>query len=243
MIFSAADRDALFRSQVRKACETTAITGHHEIPLDRISMIQKQLLREINRCSHMLRIADNDFTKIRRAAVELDAEPISLPAQVYADYLGILDEQTRENEAYYMFLYSYMLGYMGHIRGGIAVADQIEGGGNPISDLEKIRLSRVRRIYERCADHCRDLLDEDTVPYDQALEYIECALEEISIMLRVGTGKDVELDEISNHMEWAESADSTPFRNLFMVDMDPDDLSLVEDFEVDWERRLDIMIG
>lgn len=243
MIFGASDRDVIFRSQVRKACESSAMITHREIPQLEARMIQKHLLVEVARCSHMLRIADNDFSQIRQAVKVLDREPINLPLDVYQDYLSFLDGKTQANEGYFMFLYSYMLGNLDHLREGIKIADMIIGGDNPVSYHETIQLARVRGIYERLADYCRDKLDVEDVPYKEAFDYIQCALEEISIILRVATGKDVEIEEISEHMETAENMDPTAFRNLFMIDMDPEELRQVEAFEVDFDRRTEIMFG
>ena len=96
--------------------------AHHEIPPNMCLMIQDHLVKEVIRCGHMIRIADNDFSHIRQAARELDSDPVNLPMNVYDEYLGILDEKTRKNEDYFMFLYAYMLGYMDHIRNGIRIA-------------------------------------------------------------------------------------------------------------------------
>ena len=243
MIFGASDRDAIFRSQVRKACESSAMITHPEIPRVKAQMIQKHLLVEVARCGHMIRIADNDLSQVRQAVRVLDHDPINLPLDVYQEYLGMMDTKTQANEGYFMFLYSYMLSNLDHLREGIKIADMIIEGDNPVSYKETIRLAKIRGIYERLADYCRDKLDVEDVPYREALEYIECALEEISIILRVATGKDVEIEEISDHMELSENLDPTAFRNLFMIDMDPEELHLVESFEVDFDRRTEIMFG
>ena len=246
MIFDRSDREALFRTEVRKACESAMVTTRDDISPARKQMISKQLLMEVNRCHAMVRIADNDLSNIREDAAIMDEETLHLPLDVYDDYMKVMKEQDREDEGYYTFLYTYFLGYLEHIREGIRISDLILEGGNPVGEKEMIRLMKVRTILEGCRDRCSELMDEGAegdVPYARAMEVIECNLEEISIMLRIGSGREIDIDEISLHLEWAETIDQDPFRKLFLIDMEHDDRQLFTDYDRAWESRVRIMLG
>lgn len=212
----------------------------------RRQMIQTQLISEVARCHAMVRIADNDLSSIRSDAAMLDEEPLHLPLDVYDDYLGMLKEKEREDEGYYTFLYTYLLGYLEHIRGGIRIADDLLAGRNPVGEKETIRLLKVRTILEGCLERCQMLTDvgEDSdVPYQNAGEFIQCNLEEISIMLRIGSCREIDLDEMAFHLQWADTLDPQPFRDLFLIDMDPSDLAVYTEFDLAWADRVRAIIG
>jgi len=246
LIFDRSDREALFRTEVRKACESAMVTTRDDISPARKQMISKQLMMEVARCHAMVRIADNDLSNIREDAAIMDEEPLHLPLDVYDDYLKVLKSEDREEEGYYTFLYTYFLGYLEHIREGIRIADTILEGGNPVGEKETVRLLKVRSILESLRDRCSDLMEADPegdVPYAEAMEVIECNLEEVSIMLRIGSGREIDLDEMSLHLEWAETLDQEPFRKLFLIDMDPDDKAIFTEYDRVWESRVRIMLG
>lgn len=209
-------------------------------------MIHTHLVSEVARCHAMVGVADNDLSSIREDAAMMDQEPLHLPIDVYDDYLKMVKERDREEEGYYTFLYTYFLGYLDHIRAGIRIADDILEGRNPVGEKETIRLLKVRTILEGCLERCQMFMDvgEDSdVPYQKASEFIQCNLEEISIMLRIGSCREIDIDEMSLHLQWAETLDPEPFRDLFLIDMDPSDLAVYTDFDRAWADRVRAIIG
>lgn len=209
-------------------------------------MIHMHLISEVARCHAMIRVADDDLSNIRADAAMMDQEPLHLPLDVYDDYLSIVKERDREDEGYYTFLYTYFLGYLDHIRGGIRIADDILAGRNPVGEKETIRLLKVRTILEGCLERCQMLMDEgeeSDVPYQKASEFIQCSLEEISIMLRIGSCREIDTDEMSYHLQWADTIDPEPFRDLFLIDMEPSDLAVYTEFDLAWADRVRAIIG
>lgn len=209
-------------------------------------MIHMHLISEVARCHAMIRVADDDLSNIRADAAMMDQEPLHLPLDVYDDYLSIVKERDREDEGYYTFLYTYFLGYLDHIRGGIRIADDILAGRNPVGEKETIRLLKVRTILEGCLERCQMLMDEgeeSDVPYQKAGEFIQCSLEEISIMLRIGSCREIDTDEMSYHLQWADTIDPEPFRDLFLIDMEPSDLAVYTEFDLAWADRVRAIIG
>lgn len=244
MIFDRSDREALFRTEVRKACESAMVNTREDISPTRRQIISQQLMMDVNRCHAMVRIADNDLSSIREDAAMMDSEPIHLPLDLYDDYISVMKEEDRESEAYYTFLYTYMLGYLEHIRGGIRIADVIIEGGNPVSEKDMLNFVKVRSIMDSLQQRCSDLMDVDSdVPYGEAMEFIDCNLEECSIMLRIGSGRDIPLDEMSLHLEWSETVDDGAFDSLFLRDMSPSDRRIIDEYLKTWDVRVRTIIG
>lgn len=244
MIFDRSDREILFRTEVRKACESAMVSTREDISAARKQIISQQLLMDVARCHAMVRLADNDLSSIREDAAMFDSEPLNLPLDIYDDYMKVMKNDDREDEAYYTFLFTYMLGYLEHIRNGIRIADTILEGGNPVSEKDSIHILKVRNILKSCRDRCTSLMEVDPdVPYDKALDLIECDLEECSIVLRIASGRDIPLDEMTFHLEWAETIEPEAFNRLFLIDMPPEDRDVYQMFEKAWEERVGIIIG
>ena len=99
-------------------------------------------------------------------------------------------------------------------------------------------------ILDSLQQRCSDLMDVDSdVPYGEAMEFIECNLEECSIMLRIGSGRDIPLDEMSLHLEWSETVDDGAVDSLFLKDMSPSDRRIIDEYLKTWDVRVRTIIG
>ena len=244
MIFSRADREVLLRVEVRKACESATIGIYDSISPVRRNILASHLLMDMARCHAMIRLADNDLTNIREDMAIMDEGPATPPLDIYTEYLQkVVTPEAGDDEGQYTFLYGFMMSYIDHIRKGIQMAEDMIRGIPPVSDGDMIRFARTRDMLERMLEHCEGMDDGDGVPYSGAAEYLDCNLEECSIILRIGSGRDVSLEEISFHMEWADTQDPSAFDTVFGPDISEDEDELLSWYESIWDRRLWIMIG
>lgn len=243
MIYDLEDRQIIARTQVRKSIEAASIHSADDIEPRLRTMIEEQLFRDIDRCGFMLRLADNDFGLISEDIRDISDNHQMLPPEIYKVYLDRMDDESRDDEGRYLMLFTYAVAYMPMLSTGLSVASTILSADTTVPDREAIMYRKAYILFEDAMRHCGELLDEEDVPYVAAYEFAECALEECSIILRIAGGKEVPTDEISLHMEWADTQDPKVFVDVIACTLTGEEKAVWDSF-MQWEdKRTCVMIG
>lgn len=243
MLYDLEDRQVIARTEVRKSLETTRFICDPELEEHHSTIITQQLVRDIARCQTMLRLADNDFSTIATDIDDLVEDHVMLPPNFYKIYMDRLDSLAREDEGKFMWLFSYLIANLPYLADGLNISDHILRGETPLTYREVLDYIRARDLFLRMIDYCADMEDTDEVRYSSAHEYALCCHEECSIMLRIGSGKEVSTDAICLHLDWSDNVSPVEFERICVPELDTVENMAWEAFCNRDMKRIGVMYG
>lgn len=243
MIFNDEERRSLADIMERKGSERLAIMADPTVPDPLRRVIVSQLELDVGRCALMIGLADDDLSGIRSVHGSFMDSPAFLPPEAYDGYISLMDPDAHESEGMFIFSMTYMMGYIGHIDAGIAIADALLQGSTLMDGTGISRLRSMVQVMERSEDYCRGTGDGAGVDYDGAMEYISTTLDECRILLRMASDKMVPVSEVSDHLCLADDVDPEPFMSIVYPELSMEDRKRIDDHEVDWESRVAMMLG
>ncbi|MBE6518490.1 MAG: hypothetical protein E7Z70_02960 [Thermoplasmata archaeon] len=101
-------------------------------------------------------------------------------------------------------------------------SEEILGGRNPVSYPDFMSLQLLSELLRIAGERCDLMKDETDLPYLEAGRYIECMLDECSILMRTHLSKLVTKEELCYHLDFREFVDADAFNKLFLPDFAPE---------------------
>lgn len=189
---------------------------------------------ELGRCDALARLLCFELQTLDEDLAFL-SNPPDIPMELLDEYTQALDEDARDDYEEYLSLLTRVMMMFPYYRSGLSMVNLLSRGFSPLSDSNINSLIRSRGVFENL---CFIVPDGDHVH-----DYIDFCLEEISLVLRATTGKEVPEDEAVFHMQWASEIDFIPCHEECMKLVDFGDGCILDLFRQERIVRWSIIIG
>ena len=120
-------------------------------------------------------------------------------------------------------------------------SEEILAGSKAVSYSDFMALQRLSELLRIAGERCDLMKDETDLPYVEAGRYIECMLDECSILMRTHLSKIVTIDELCYHLDFREYVDVDAFNKLFLPDYAPEVRREIIAFQNKFAARGDIL--
>jgi hypothetical protein len=120
-------------------------------------------------------------------------------------------------------------------------AKDILDGQPPVSYEDFMKFTKMKGLFTVAKEHCEPLVDFEDLPYAEANDYIDCMLDECSIMMRLHLSKPVGVDELCGHVDRRKMVSVDDFNKICLPDYDPRDRGDIVSFENKMQYRTDIL--
>ncbi len=159
---------------------------------------------------------------------------------VYEHYLTSLDDEDMRQESGFIFYCNLGIDFFVRVSKSRFIAKSILNGENPISYSDFMKIQKLKDQFANAKTKCDSMLDETDLPYDSALRYARCMLEECSIITRMYLSKQIALDEICLHMDRRDSVTSDDFNKLCLPDFPPEERGNIVSFQNKMKDRSEL---
>ena len=149
-----------------------------------------------------------------------------------------MDETSLNLESQFVFLCNLGLQIFINMTKAKPIARSILDGKNPIQYSDFLGYQKIRDILLKSKERCDLLLDETDLPYKAAGHYIDCMLDECSIITRMYLSKPISSDELCYHIDFHEAVDCDEYNKLFLPEVPPENRYDVIDFQKKMDDRL-----
>lgn len=148
---------------------------------------------ELHRCDAMVRLLNFELQGLDRDMSLILDEP-EIPEELFQEYLDTLDPEERLTHDDYVRVLTTILTMIPFYRTGLSMTSLLSRGESPLSDTKIASLIHWRDMFEEIS-----AMDPDI----DLVQYVEFCSEEISLVIRACTGKDIPEDEAVFHMQWS----------------------------------------
>ncbi len=241
MIYNAEECEAISDIRQRKELERSVYSSMDALPITVKSLVDSQLELDINRCDSMLRIAENDFTHLGNDLDVLSPHQIIMPIDMYEHYLEKMSEKESHMEGAFMFYCRAGMDFYFHMARSLSLAEVILSGEQVVTYGDFSKLQFLTQLFTDAKTRCVMMGDVEGLPYDSALKYAECMLEECSILKRIHLSKQISVHELCDHVDARERVSPDDFNKLFMPDFPPEVQEGLQSFESKANDRLDLL--
>ena len=160
---------------------------------------------------------------------------------LYEHYLESLDDKDMKSEGEFVFFCNTGMQFYYHMmRSSVCAQDMLLGKQIvTYSDFSKLQI--LTQIFADAKKRCDSMLEETDLPYVAAKSYIECMIEECSILKKIHLSKPIMVDELCNHVDAMSKVDPDSFNKIFMPDYPEDIRDGLMSFESKSSDRMDLL--
>jgi len=120
-------------------------------------------------------------------------------------------------------------------------ADEILSGEKLVTYSDFSKLQVLTRIFTDAKSRCEMMSDVPDLPYDSAEAYVDCMLDECSILKKIYLSKQISVTDLCCHVDSLNHVVPDDFNSLFMPDYPPEIKEGLESFESKAKDRLDLL--
>lgn len=189
---------------------------------------------EERRCDTMARLLSFQLDSVDED-IKFILEPPEIPEDLFQGFVKALKGPDRELYEDFMRLLTRIVITVPYYRTGLSMAPILARGDSPLKE------SKIFSLVD-----CRDILEEVSagdIEDPAIIDYIEYCLEEISLVIRACTAKEMDEDESVFHMQWSWEIDHDACHEAFLNMVDFDDGVLMNAFHRDRMIRWSIIMG
>ena len=125
----------------------------------------------------------------------------------------------------------------------IPLAEKMLKGEHMISYTDFTRYQLLSSLFNKAKQRCVMMRDYTDVPYASAEEYIDFAIEECGILMKVYLSKQMSVDSLCAHIDRCDRASPDDYNAIFLPDYKEDVRQCVMNFENETEDRMDLVLA
>ena len=146
-------------------------------------------------------------------------------------------------ESAFIFYVNLGLHFFIHMTKGRTYASKILEGTNPITYADFKKLQKIRDLLLQGKDRYELLKDNTDLPYESAGHYIDCMLDECSLIIRMYLSKPIAIQDLCLHMDFRDAVRKEDYNKLFLPEVPPEDRKDILDFQMTEDDRLELFYG
>ena len=243
MIYSTDECIVINGIRNRKILEKSIYNSMDSLPIAFRSAMDAQLDSDIARCEAMIRIGMNDLSNLYNDMEALSPQPSCLSLELYQHYLNSLTEEDMKLESSFVFYSNLGIDFYIHMAAAKNIANAMLDGGAKVSYAEFIKTQKIRDMLNKSKARCDDLKDDTDLPYAAAGRYIDCMLNECSLILKMYLSKDISVKELCRHIDQRTYVSSDDYNKLFLTEFSPEDRGDMVSFQNNMKDRSDLMLA
>jgi len=164
-----------------------------------------------------------------------------MPLDLYEHYIECMNQADMNSEGEFVFFCNQGMKFYYHIMRAASCIEEILSGEQMITYSDFTKLQLLTRIFTQAQQLCETMEGESDLPYASAKEYVNCMLEECSILKRIHLSKPIPVQDLCNHVDMMSVADPEDFNRLFFPEYSEDIKEGLMSFEGKSEDRLDLL--
>jgi len=152
-----------------------------------------------------------------------------------------MNEADMKSEGAFVFFCNQGMKFYYHMMKCSLCVQEILSGEQMITYNDFSKLQLLTQIFTDAQKRCEAMADETDLPYASAKEYVDCMLEECSILKKIHLSKQISVNDLCCHVDNMSKADPDDFNKLFMPDYPPEIKDGLISFEKKSEDRMDLL--
>ena len=125
----------------------------------------------------------------------------------------------------------------------IPLAEKMLNGEHLVPYTEFTRHQLLNSLFNKAKQRCVMMSDVTDVPYASAEEYIDFAMEECGILMKIYLSKQMSVNSLCAHIDRCERVSPDDFNAIFLPDYKEDVRQCVMNFESETEDRMDLVLA
>ena len=146
-----------------------------------------------------------------------------------------------KSEGEFVFICNAGMQFYYHMMRSLVCAQDMLEGKQIVTYSDFTKLQMLTSIFTDAQRRCESMVDEKDLPYGSAKDYVDCMLEECSILKKIHLSKPLSVRELCNHVDSMSKVDPDDFNKLFMPDYPQDVKDGLMSFESKSADRMDLL--
>lgn len=231
------------RSIIRKTSEVARVFMDNSMSIAVRNSLACNIGRNLVRLQSLRRIGNNDFSNIKNDYEILSSEDYFISLNNFSYYEGFLSESNKDDEGQLRAIDALVWDFLPLLQKSIELSDLIRKGYNVLLDSDLNSYVCTKKFFISCKSKYIVSDFEDYTPYLESKEYLDYMIEQCSVMIRIGTYKNVTNKEISDLIDQSYDVSSESFEALCLPEMSVKDKERYTTFKILEEDRLSIAIS
>lgn len=243
MLFDKEEIGLINRSIIRKTSEVARAFMERRFSPTVRNRLGCSIGRNIVRLRSLYNLGNNDFSDVEYDYKILASEDHFIPLNCYDKYDMLLSESNKEDEIQLRALDALVWDFLPLLHKSMELSDLIKKGYNPVIDSDLNTYVHMKSFFLSCKRKYIIPDFEDCVPYSDSNKYLDYMILHCSLMIRIGTYKNITNEEISNLINMSYEIDSEPFEALCLIEMNDVERRSYLTFKNLEEERLSIALA
>ena len=243
MLFDKNEIELINRSIIRKTSEIARVFMDNSISITIRNSLARNISRNLVRLQSLKRIGNNDFSDVKNDYEILSSEDYFISLNNLSYYDGFLSECSRNDEGQLRAIDALVWDFLPLLQKSIELSDLIRKGYNAILDSDLNTYVCIKKFFISCEIKYIVSDFEDYTPYLESKEYLDYMIKQCSMMIRIGTYKNVTNKEISDLINQSYDVCGDSFEALCLPEMNAEDTKRYITFKTFEEDRLSIALS